>query len=67
MAEFEMSRPKAVNTFISGGGRGAKFDEDGVHLKYELRQDSQESDEYRRGNGGRLPSSKREAVETSMV
>ena len=62
-----MARPRAVATYVSGGGRGDKFDEDGVHLKYELSQHSQESDEYRRGNTGRLPSSKREAVEKSLV
>jgi len=67
VSEFEMARPKAVATYISGGGRGEKFDEDGVHLKYEMRQDSQESDEYRRENASRLPSSRREAVEKYMV
>lgn len=64
VSEYEM---KAVNTYISGGGRLGKYDEDVVHLKYELRQDSHESDEYRRENTNRLPSSRREAVGKSMV
>ena len=67
---YEMGGVKPVTTYIGGGQRG-QVSEDGVHLKYELRQESHsigaDSRNGNTGRSGRTPTIGRPVMGAEMV